>query len=122
MIIEINQDAVAATGEPFFLRDQALLESALASPQNHWQYGEEDIAVLAVSLLSAIARNHPFVQGNKRTAFTAAMMFLELNGYEFTHEDSTELGMIVESLVEQRLSVREFTDYFASHVRLLDPS
>lgn len=64
LVTEFNARTVTETGEPFFVRDAGLLESALARPINHWSYGEDDLALLAVSLLLGIARNHPFGQGN----------------------------------------------------------
>ena len=120
VIIEVNQDAVATTKEPFFLRDAGLLESALARPQNHWHYGEDDVAILAVTLLLGIAQNHPFEQGNKRTAFTAALMFLELNGYEFGEEDRDELGQAVERVITGEMSVDDFTDMIRQSVTPID--
>lgn len=93
LLIEFNQLEVSATGEPHVLRDLPGLESALARPVNHWNYGEGDIVALAVALLLGVARNHPFLQGNKRTAFAAAEYFLYLNGYELDPgEDSAELA------------------------------
>ena len=55
---------MAITSEPFQLREAGLLESAMASPINHWHYGERSVAKLAGLLLLAIARDHPFAQGN----------------------------------------------------------
>jgi death-on-curing protein len=120
VIIEINQDAVTATGEPFFLRDGGLLESAWARPQNYWAYGEDDIIVLAVTLLIGIAQNHAFEQGNKRTAFTAALMFLELNGYEFVGADSDELGQMVEAVMADEMTTEDFTEIFREGVAPLE--
>jgi death-on-curing protein len=80
-VIEINQRLVAETGEPHFLRDADLLSSALARPKNRWFYDDYDIVNLAGSLLLGIGQNHPFEQGNKRTALAAAAVFLSLNGY-----------------------------------------
>jgi death on curing protein len=80
-VIEINQRLVAETGEPHFLRDAGLLSSALARPKNRWFYDDYDIVNLAGSLLLGIGQNHPFEQGNKRTALAAAAVFLSLNGY-----------------------------------------
>lgn len=108
LIVEFNKLAVADTGEPHVLRDLGALENALAKPINYWTYGEHDAVVLAVALLVGIGRNHPFLQGNKRTAFEAADYFLYLNGYELTVPDSTELGDFVIDVIngdvsEQRL-------------------
>ena len=91
-LITFNRLAVQKTGEPFSIRDQKLLESAWAKPQNHWHYGEQDIVLLAVQLLLGIARDHPFEQGNKRTAFAAADAFLYLNGYQLDAPDGTPLA------------------------------
>jgi len=66
------------------LRDEGALESALARPVNLRAYGETGIFRLAAAYAFGIARNHPFVDGNKRTAFLAAYIFLSVNGYELT--------------------------------------
>ena len=68
---------------PKGLRDKGLLESALARPQNKFAYGETDLAALAAAYAFGIARNHPFVDGNKRSAFAAIIVFLGLNGVDF---------------------------------------
>jgi death-on-curing protein len=108
-VVETNREAVELTGEPHFLRDGELLESALAKPRNHWGYGEEDIVVLAVKLLLGIARNHPFEQGNKRTAFTTAVIFLELNGYELITRDDEVFGKTIEQAIIGEISEATFT-------------
>jgi death-on-curing protein len=68
------------------LRDMALLESALARPQQLLAYGTPDIAALAACYAGGISRNHPFVDGNKRTAWLLAVTFLDLNGYDVDAE------------------------------------
>src|SRR5260370_27689870 len=87
-VVGTNQAVVAITGEPHFLRDRGLLESALARPQNAFAYGEEDIVALAVRLMARLAQRHPFLQGNKRTAFVAMVLFLNANRYDLAIEDS----------------------------------
>jgi death-on-curing protein len=99
VLIALNQRIVAETGEPHFIRDRGLLESALARPANHWAYGERETVVLAVALLLGIARNHPFGQGNKRTAFEAADAFLYLNGYELTVDDRAEVADLIVDVI-----------------------
>jgi death-on-curing protein len=89
-LIEFNEVEVAATGEPHVVRDMSGLESAIGRPINHWHYGETDVVALAVALLLGVARNHPFLQGNKRTAFAAADYFLYLNGYELDPGQDSE--------------------------------
>ena len=63
------------------LRDEGMLESALARPEQKHHYGESDLFVLAAAYLFGIAKNHPFIDGNKRTAWVAADLFLYFNGY-----------------------------------------
>ncbi|MER0237183.1 type II toxin-antitoxin system death-on-curing family toxin [Fulvimarina sp. MAC8] len=63
------------------LRDEGMLESALMRAEQKYHYGENDLFVLAAAHLFGIAKNHPFVDGNKRTAFVAADLFLYLNGW-----------------------------------------
>jgi death-on-curing protein len=90
LLIEFIELEVAATGEPHVVRDMSGLESAIGRPINHWHYGETDVVALAVALLLGVARNHPFLQGNKRTAFAAADYFLYLNGYELDPGQDSE--------------------------------
>lgn len=67
------------------LRDESLLKSALARPQQHFAYAESrDVIDLAAVYTAGIVRNHPFVDGNKRTGFVIGILFLELNGHRFT--------------------------------------
>jgi death-on-curing protein len=99
VLITLNQRIVAETGEPHFLRDEGLLESALARPANHWAYGESEMVVLAVALLLGVARNHPFGQGNKRTAYEAADAFLYLNGYELELVDGPAAADLIVDVI-----------------------
>ncbi len=108
-VIATNKKAVAETGEPFFVRDHGLLESALAKPQQHYYYGGEiDVVSLASVLLFGIARNHAFEQGNKRTGFLSAILFLELNGYMLTIADTDLLGKHITLVIEGELPEASF--------------
>lgn len=109
-VIGINRSLVEETGEHYFLRDQGLLEGALARPQNAFAYGEDDIVALAVRLMAGIAQCHAFEQGNKRTAFTATRLFLRTNGYDLGFEDSEEWADRMVELIEHRLSEEDFVD------------
>jgi death-on-curing protein len=73
------------------LRDPGLLQSALGRPRQHYAYGSPDVIELAALYTAGIVRNHPFVDGNKRTGFAVGIAFLELNGFNFqaTEEDAT---------------------------------
>ena len=88
VIVAIHEEQLAEHGGPAGTRDQGLLESALARPLQLAHYGKPDAADLAASHAFGIARNHPFIDGNKRTAFVAAELFLALNGYRLAAEDA----------------------------------
>lgn len=83
----IHDEQLAEHGGPAGIRSEALLESALARPQNVAAYGKPDAAELAASYARGLAKNHPFVDGNKRTAFVAMELFLALNGFELVADD-----------------------------------
>ena len=83
IVLDVHAEQLALFGGADGIRDQSLLESALARPQNKHAYGETDLAALASSYAFGIARNHAFVDGNKRTAFMTAALFLERNGHRF---------------------------------------
>ena len=88
-IILINRREVGATGELFAVHDRGLLESAADRPRNRLAYDdEEDVVHLAIALMVGLAQNHPFAQGNKRTAHTAAVLFIRLNGYQWIAADT----------------------------------
>jgi len=108
--VEINRELVEITGEPHFLRDQGLLESALARPQNAFAYGEEDIVALAVRLMAGIAQSHPFEQGNKRTAFVAMVKFMNANGYEAAIDDVAPWATLVIELIEHKSTEEDFLE------------
>jgi death-on-curing protein len=81
--VRMHAEQLAIFGGPAGLRDEGMLESALGRPQNKWAFGETDYAVLAAAYAFGIARNHPFVDGNKRAAFMVAMTFLRKNAIPF---------------------------------------
>ena len=83
-VLAIHGQLLAEHGGATGLRDESLLESALAAPVNHFEYDQADVFVLAATYAHALTSNDPFVDGNKRTAFAAAGIFLELNGYPLT--------------------------------------
>jgi death-on-curing protein len=88
VVLAIHDEQLAEHGGATGLRDRALLESALARPRQLAAYGKPDAAALAAAHMYGFARNHPFVDGNKRTAFVLAELFLALNGFELTASDS----------------------------------
>ena len=80
IIIAIHDEQLAIHGGASGLRDEGLLESALDRPRNKWSYENAELPELAAAYAFAIARNHPFVDGNKRTSFLALYTFLGVNG------------------------------------------
>ncbi len=82
LVLDIHERQIAEHGGTGGVRDEGLLESALARPQQHYANGDPtpDLADLAAALAYGLARNHPFVDGNKRTAHVAYRTFLALNG------------------------------------------
>jgi death-on-curing protein len=82
LALAIHQRQLAEHGGLSGIRDKGLLDSALARPQNLHAYGENDSYVLAAAYAFEIARNHPFNDGKKRTAYVVSRLFLKLHGYE----------------------------------------
>ena len=83
IVLDVHSEQLALFGGIDGIRDIELLESTLARPLNKFAYGEDDLAALAAAYAFGIARNHPFVDGNKRVAFASAIVFLGLNGIDF---------------------------------------
>lgn len=94
-IERIHEEQIAEHGGGAGLRDPGLLESALARPLNAWGYGETDVHALAALYAEGLAKNHPFVDGNKRTAFMAAYTFLGLNGLELDAPEPEAVEMML---------------------------
>lgn len=91
----LHDESIAEHGGSSGLRDAGLLESALARARNLAAYAEPDHADLAAAYASGISKNHPFVDGNKRSALLAAGLFLALNGYRLTASQAdTTLTML----------------------------
>lgn len=83
-LLLLHDESLAEHGGSAGIRDEGLLDSALARPLNLEAYGEPDFADLAASYAIGLAKNHPFVDGNKRAAFLATGLFLYLNGYRLS--------------------------------------
>jgi death-on-curing protein len=81
VILAVHDRQLGEHGGPSGLRDAGALASALARPRNQWGYGEDDPFAPAAAYAFGIARNHPFVDGNKRTAWVAARLFLRMGGH-----------------------------------------
>lgn len=114
LILAIHDEQLAEHGGSTGLRDAGLLDSALARPLNRAGYGDPDIAELAAVYALAIAQSHPFLDGNKRTAFVALELFLRLNGCLFTAGDA-ETVVIMLAMAAGELPDDEFIAWVGMH-------
>ena len=113
--LAVHDRQLAEHGGGTGVRDDGALQSALARPRNRWEYGEGDVVVLAAAYAFGIARNHPFVDGNKRTAWTVANIFLALNDHELVFDEPDAIRA-VERLAAGTLSEDELADWFRGHL------
>jgi death-on-curing protein len=113
--IAAHAEQIAEHGGGEGIRESGLLESAVARPQNLALYGEPDISELAASYAYGIARNHPFVDGNKRTAAVVSETFLMLNGGLLLATDA-ELVVAFVALAAGELTEDELTAWFREHL------
>ncbi|HXG77788.1 MAG TPA: type II toxin-antitoxin system death-on-curing family toxin [Methyloceanibacter sp.] len=95
LVLNIQAEQLREFGGGSGLRDRGLLESVLARPLNTCGYGSSDLVELAAACAFGLARNHPFVDGNRRIAFLAMMTFLGLNGIEFVVPEFEAVVMMV---------------------------
>jgi death on curing protein len=114
-VLAMHARQLAEHGGGTGIRDEGLLESALQRPENKLTYGEPDIADLAAAYAYGIARNHPFVDGNKRTALVASRTFLLYNGYQITATPEDRLKTFL-LLAEGSLGEDELARWFRSHL------
>ena len=119
LALAIHERQLAEHGGASGVRDDGLLASALGRPQQLQAYGDPppDLADLAASLAFGLARNHPFVDGNKRTAAVACETFIMLNGAALQADD-LELYPRYVALAEGSLSEAEFASWLREHIRL----
>lgn len=97
------------------MRDLGLLQSALARPQNRAAYEDVDAAALAASYAFGVARNHPFVDGNKRAALIAAELFLLVNGFQLEADDDLIISVFL-ALAAGNMTEEALTNWFREHI------
>jgi death-on-curing protein len=98
------------------LRDENMLESALAKPRQLFAYGKPTMSDLAASYIFGLVKNHPFIDGNKRTGFMLGAGFLERNGYEF-HASEAEAVVRTLALAAGEMSESEFAAWLKANSR-----
>lgn len=119
LALAIHERQLAEHGGTGGVRDEGLLESALARPQQLYAYGDPvpDLSDLAAALAYGLARNHPFLDGNKRTAHVCYRTFLVLNGAELEATDEEKYVTML-ALAEGKLAERDFAAWLRDRVRM----
>jgi death on curing protein len=116
VIDAIHHDQLREHGGLPGVRDENVLESALARPQHKWHYGEKtDIPTLAAAYGFGLARNHPYRDGNKRIAFLAMVTFCGINGYDLEATDAEVIGEML-ALAEGRVSEEDLVGWIRQHI------
>lgn len=115
-LLLLHAESLSEHGGSPGLRDEGLLDSALARPLNLVAYDRPDVAALAASYGTGIARNHPFVDGNKRAALLTTGLFLYLNGYRLTASQA-ETTITMLQLAAGELSEDAFAAWLRQHAR-----
>ncbi len=113
--LAIHDRQIAEHGGLPGVRDLALLDSALARPVNKWEYGEEDRCALAAAYAYGIARNHPFSDGNKRTAWVMARLYLALNDIRIVFLPQDAIAIVL-ALAAGELPEDELAIWFREHI------
>ena len=115
VVLAMHTEQLTEHGGPQGIRDQGLLQSALARPRNLCGYGNPDACDLAAAYAYGIAKNHPFTDGNKRTAALAALLFLVLNNVAF---DISEAALVVMTLdlAAGLLTEQDVAAWFRDHL------
>jgi len=115
-LLLLHGESLAEHGGAAGLRDEGLLDSALARPLNQAAYSEPDIAALAAAYGFGLGRNHPFVDGNKRAAFLGIGLFLYLNGYRLAASQA-EATLTILALAAGELEEVELAAWIRKHLR-----
>ncbi len=116
MALAIHDEQLAEHGGAGGVRDAGAFESAMARPVNLAAYGQPDVAALAAAYGFGLARNHAFVDGNKRTAYVVAETFLALNGFILTSSDADSI-MTFLALAAGDMTEAALADWFRTNAR-----
>ncbi len=118
VVVAMHSEQIAEHGGRTGIRDAGLLSSALARPQNHAAYGERSVFDLAAAYAFGIISNHPFVDGNKRTGFLAAYVFLYLNGWELMASEAEVLAAAL-ALAVGEMGEAGFSNWLKDHALIM---
>jgi death on curing protein len=114
VLLAVHDEQLAEHGGAAGTRDRGLFDSAMARAPNLAHYGEPDVAALAAAYGCGLARNHPFVDGNKRTAFVAVELFLACNGHDLTADDA-DCVLTMIGVADGSLDEALFADWIRRH-------
>jgi len=117
-ILTVHDAQIVEHGGIEGIRDKGRLQSALAHPQNLFHYGQATLFELAAAYAARIAKNHPFCDGNKQTAYIAARLFLRLNGYDLTASREEKVQTVLK-LAASKLSEKELAHWIETHSKRL---
>jgi death on curing protein len=115
-VLLLHEQSLAEFGGSAGIRDEGMLDSALGKPENLFAYGKPNIFDLAASYGFGLVKNHPFIDGNKRTGFVTAVTFLELNGYKF-HASEADAAVCALALAAGEMSEAAFADWLKANSR-----
>ena len=115
LVIAFHAEQLKLFGGPEGIRDKTMLESALGRPRNKFSYEETDLADLAAAYAFGVAKNHPYVDGNKRAALLAAIVFLGLSGVDLV-ADNAEAVVIIRGLAAGEVAEEGFARWIRDTV------
>ncbi|PIR38092.1 MAG: type II toxin-antitoxin system death-on-curing family toxin [Alphaproteobacteria bacterium CG11_big_fil_rev_8_21_14_0_20_39_49] len=116
----VHEQSIARHGGGAGIRDEGLLESALARAENIYAYGEADICMLAAAYAEGIARNHSFVDGNKRTAYAVAGLFLRFNGLTLKIPNVSTQIKLFEDVAAGNVSKEALAEFYRQNTHSLN--
>ncbi len=117
-VLVIHDRQIELFGGQYGLRDEGLLDSAITRPKNFYFYQDADITRLSAAYGFGICQNHPFLDGNKRTAFVVLVAFLKTNGYKF-HASQLDVVSVMTDLADDKISEETLTVWIKEHSTLI---
>jgi death on curing protein len=117
VVLALHDEQIAEHGGLEGLRDEGLLDSALARPRHAFAYRDPSLFEMAAALAVGICKNHPFLDGNKRTSLVATELLLELNGFDLAASDA-EIVSVWRSLAESSVTEAELAEWLERHCTL----
>jgi len=117
-VLVIHDRQIELFGGQYGLRDEGLLDSAITRPKNFYFYQDADITRLSAAYGYGICQNHPFIDGNKRTAFVVLVAFLKTNGYKF-YASQLDVVSVMKDLADDKISEETLTAWIKEHSTLI---